>query len=108
MDAPTQPCGSQQQTEEKTATSAPIQSETSWELECNPSVGEKRTVERSAESEQNTLSNQPPAKRQDVENIAATAIQSFQNNAVRPNQTRIQSKQAYVHTYSPHLSFVLS
>ena len=101
MDAPTQPCGSQQQVEEKTATSAPIQSVTSGEeSNSNPSVGEKRTAERSAESgqEQNSLSNQPPSKRQHVENSAA-AIQSFQNDAAQSKQ----STQAYVHNCFPHL-----
>ena len=107
MDAPTQPCGSQQQTEEMAATSAPIQSETfGEESECNPSVGVKRKAESSAESEQkqNSLSNQPPTNRQHVENRAA-AIQPIQNDAAQSKQTHTQFAQSYVHTYSPHLLF---
>ena len=110
MDAPTQPCDCQNQTEEKTPTSAPSQSEISGESDYNPSVGVKRKAERSAESEQdqNSLSNQSPAKRQHVEN-SATAIQSFENDAAQSKQTHAQSTQAYVHTCSPHLiSFVPS
>ena len=104
MDAPTQPCVSQQQTEEMTATSTPSQTETSGESDCNPSVGKKRKAERSAESgqEQNSLSNQPPAKRQHVENSAA-ATQSFENDTAQSKQTHAKSTQAYVHNCSPHL-----
>ena len=90
MDAPTQSsCVSQQQqTEEKTTTSAQIQSETSWKSKCNPSVGEKRTTERSMEFEQkqNTLSNQPSFQHQHVQD-SAVVIQSFQNDVAQSKQT---------------------
>jgi hypothetical protein len=108
MDAPTQSsCVSQQQTEEKTTTSVSIQSETSVESKCNPSVGEKRTTEMELEQKQNTLSNQPSFQHQHVQN-SAVALQSFQNDVAQSKQTHVQSIQTYVHTLTPHTSFRLS
>ena len=95
MDAPTQPCDSQQQVQENTATSVPTQSEPG-ESVSSPNVGGKRKAEASVEcgQEKNTSSNQPPPpKRQHTVHSAAT-VKSSQNEVAQSEQSHIQSAQA--------------